>query len=114
MTVLDAIIQSLSRSGESNRDDQVAPAVILWPDKERQWEPVLPVLRERLPQLLTLGPYAANCKAGPAIWLRCMISRALQEATWPEKTTPILYLPGVNGLVPHIDTTVAPRPPLLH
>ncbi len=38
MTVLDAIIQSLSRAGEYNRDDQVAPAVILWPDKERQWE----------------------------------------------------------------------------
>jgi len=44
MTVLDAIIQSLSRAGEYNRDDQVAPAVILWPDKERQWEPVRPVL----------------------------------------------------------------------
>ena len=28
MTVLDAIIQSLSRAGEYNRDDQVAPAVI--------------------------------------------------------------------------------------
>jgi hypothetical protein len=41
MTVLDAIIQSLSRAGEYNQDDQVAPAVILWPDKERQWEPVL-------------------------------------------------------------------------
>ena len=43
MTVLDAIIQSLSRAGEYNRDDQVAPATNLWPDKERQWEPVLPV-----------------------------------------------------------------------
>lgn len=55
MTVLDAIIQSLSRAGEYNPDDQVAPAVIVWPDKEHQWEPVLPVLRERLPRLLTLG-----------------------------------------------------------
>jgi hypothetical protein len=103
MTVLDAIIQSLSRAGEYNRDDQVAPAVILWPDKERQWEPVLPVLRERLPHLLTLGPYAANCKTGPAIWLRCMICRALPDANWPacpadrpEKTIPILYLPGIS------------------
>ncbi len=94
MTFLNAIIQSLSRAGEYNRDDQVAPAEILWPDKERQWEPVLPVLRERLPHLLTLGPYAANCKTGPAIWLRCMIARSrgsaspcLPEANWPEKTT---------------------------
>jgi hypothetical protein len=29
MTVLDAILQSLSRAGEYNQDDQVAPAVIL-------------------------------------------------------------------------------------
>ena len=102
MTFLDAVIQSLSRAGEYNRDDQVAPAVILWPDKERQWETVLPVLRERLPHLLTLGPYAANCKTGPAIWLRCMIARSptsqplLPEANWSEKTIPILYLPGVS------------------
>jgi hypothetical protein len=96
MTILDAIIQSLSRAGEYNKDDQVAAAVILWPDKERQWEPLLPVLRERLPHLLTLGPYAANSKTGPAIWLRCMIARTLPEANWPEKTTPILYLPGVS------------------
>jgi hypothetical protein len=113
MTVVEAPIQSLSRAGEYNRDDQVAPAVILWPDKERQWEPGLPVLREQLPHLLSLGPHAANCKTGPAIWLRCMISRALPEANWPacapacnaegrshadrpEKTTPILYLPGVS------------------
>lgn len=96
MTVLDAIIQALNRAGEYNRDDQVAPVVILWPDKERQWEPVLPVLRERLPHLLTLGPYAANCKTGPGIWLRCMIARTLPEANWPQKTPPILYLPGVS------------------
>jgi len=75
--------------------------VVLWPDNERQWEPVLPVLRERLPHLLTLGPYAANCKTGPAIWLRCMIGRSstaplLPEADWPETTIPILYLPGVS------------------
>ena len=101
MTLLDALIQSLSRAGEYNRDNQVAPAVILWPDKERLWEPVLPVLRERLPHLLTLGSYATNSKTGPAIWLRCMIGRSptsplLPEANWPEQTIPILYLPGVS------------------
>ena len=96
MTVLDAIIQSLSRAGEFNRDDQVAPAVILWPDKERQWEPVLPVLRERLPQLLSLGPYTPDRMTGPAIWLRCMIGRKLAEASWSAKTIAILYLPGIS------------------
>src|SRR5208283_4428813 len=96
MTILDSLIQSLSRASEYNRDDQVAPAVILWPDKKRQWEPLLPMLRERLPHLLTLGTYAANSKTGPAIWLRCMIARTLPEANWPEKDIPILYLPGVS------------------
>jgi hypothetical protein len=76
MTVLDAIIQSLSRSAEYNRDDQVAPAVILWPDKEPQWEPLMPMLRERLPHLLTLGPCDANWKTGPAVWLRSTICRS--------------------------------------
>lgn len=77
--------------------------MILWPDKERQWEPVLPVLGERVRHLLILGPYAANCKTGPAIWLRRMIGRTLPEANWPacpadrpEKTIPILYLRGVS------------------
>jgi hypothetical protein len=55
MTVLDALIQSRSRAAEYNRDDQVPPAVILWSDKERQWEPLMPVLRERQAHLLTLG-----------------------------------------------------------
>lgn len=96
MTILDAVIQSLSLAGEHNRDDQVAPSVILWPDKERQWESALPVFRERLPHLLTFGRFAPNSKTGPSIWLRCMIARTLPEANWPEKATPIIYLPGVS------------------
>ena len=96
MTVLDALIQSLSRAGEYNRDDQVPPAVILWPDKERQWEPLMPVLRERLAHLLTLGAYDVGTRTGPGVWLRCMIARSLPEATWTEKDIPVIYLPGVS------------------
>ena len=81
---VDALIQSVTRAGEYNRDDQVAPAVILWPDKERQWEPVLPVLRVRLPQLLTLGPYAVNCKTGPAFWLLMPVSARKQLNDLPD------------------------------
>jgi hypothetical protein len=53
-------------------------------------------LREALPHFLTLGPYDPATKTGPAIWLRCMVARTLPEATWPEGTVPILYLPGVS------------------
>jgi len=49
MTLRDALIRSVTRAGEYNRDDQVAPAVVLWPDKERQWEVVIPLLRTRVP-----------------------------------------------------------------
>ena len=69
MTLLDALIQSVNRAGEFNRDDQVAPAMVLWPDKERQWESLMSSLRERVSFLLTLGTYDAKCRTGPAVWL---------------------------------------------
>ncbi len=96
MTLLDALIQSVTRAGEYNRDDQVAPAVVLWPDKERQWEALMPLLHERVPHLLTLGTYDAKSRTGPGVWLRCMMARTLPEAQWPDNTIPILYLPGVS------------------
>jgi len=95
-TVLEALIAALERAAAYNANDQVAPAVVLWPDKGRQWEPLAPRLREALPQFLTLGPYNPGEKTGPAIWLKCMIARTLPEADWPEETVPILYLPGVS------------------
>ncbi len=95
-TVLDAVLNSLRRASRYNRSDQEAPAVVLWTDKERQWEPLLPRLSASLPQLLTLGPYDPATLTGPAIWLKCMIARTLPEANWDESLTPILYLPGVS------------------
>jgi hypothetical protein len=74
----------------------MAPAAILWTDKDRQWEPLLPRLRQLLPQLLTLGAYDPASRTGPAIWLKCMLARALPEANWPADVVPILYLPDVG------------------
>src|SRR4030042_4982929 len=95
-TILDALIESLTNAADFNPNDQSAPSVILWTDKEHQWEPLIPVLRERLPFLLTSGSYDAITKTGPAIWSKCMIARTLPEADWPQETVPILYLPGVS------------------
>ncbi len=95
-TVLFELLRALERAGEYNAQDQVAPAAILWTDKDRQWEPVAPRLREALPYFLILGPYAPDERTGPAIWIRCMIERPLPEANWPESAIPILYLPGVS------------------
>lgn len=66
---------------------------MLWPDEKRQWESLLPLLRERLP-LLTLGDYDPRQRTGPSCWLRCMIGRTLPEDLLPEDTVPIVYLPG--------------------
>lgn len=95
-TVFGALLEALARAGEYNSADQTAPAAILWTDPERQWEPLAPRLREALPWLLTLGEYDPATRTGPAIWLRCMIERALPEADWPEATIPVLYMPGVS------------------
>jgi len=95
-TVENALIDALCSAGTFNPDVQVAPACILWPDKDRQWRPVVPSLQTRLPELLVLGDYAPNKRTGPAIWLRCLLARALDESMLPEDKTPILYLPGVG------------------
>ncbi len=95
-TVLDELVQALDRASAYNAQDQVAPDAVLWTDKERQWEAVIQWLGEARPGLLALGPYAPEVRSGPAIWLRCMLERALPEADWPEETVPVLYLPGVS------------------
>jgi hypothetical protein len=95
ITFLDALVAALQRAGSYNKNDQCPPAAVLWPDKERQWAPLLPALRERLP-LLTLGPYAPAQRTGPAYWLRCMIARTLPEDLLPAGVAPIIYLPGIS------------------
>jgi len=95
-TVFDAILASLAKASDYNRNDMAAPAVVLWTDNDRQWESLADRLREALPHFLTLGDYDPARKVGPAIWLRCMIGHTLPEADWPKDTTPILYLPGVS------------------
>ena len=94
-TFLDALESSLRQAAAHNRYGQEAPAAVLWTDGEKQWPPLLPLLRERLP-ILTLGGYDPENRTGPAIWIRCMLSRTLPEADWPEEAVPVVYLPGVS------------------
>ncbi len=97
LTFLEALVEALRRAGNYNRNDQAAPVAVLWPDKERQWESLLPLLREKLP-ILTFGPYQPAALIGPAYWLRCMLERTLPGTAelLPEDTTPIIYLPGIS------------------
>lgn len=96
-SLLDALSAAVSGAGVYNKNDQAAPAVVLWPDKERQWEALLPQLRTRLP-LLTFDAahYAPAERRGPAYWVRCMLAGALPADPLPADAVPILYLPGVG------------------
>jgi len=96
-TLLDALVAALHRAADYVKHDADAPACVLWTDEKRQWEPLLPRLRERLPALLTHGIYDPEMRTGPAIWMRCMVARSLPDtAQWPDDTVPVLYLPGIG------------------
>jgi len=110
-TLLDALAEAISRAGRHNPGDQVAPAAILWPDEAREWEPILPLLEERLP-LLTLGPYEPARQTGPAIWIRCALAGTIGRKQGQPEGIPVVYLPGVgpSGLRPDDDCPDGLRP----
>jgi hypothetical protein len=69
-TVLDHLIDSLRRAAIYNRHDIAAPSVVLWTDGERLWTKVPPLLRDAMPELLTLAPEIGDERTGPSTWLR--------------------------------------------
>ena len=94
-TVINSLCAAVRKTSRFNPDVQVAPACILWPDGERQFESVLPQLREAMPELLTLGEFDPALRSGPAIWLRCAIDGKISELSFDGKI-PVIYLPGVS------------------
>jgi hypothetical protein len=96
MTFLEALSKNLRAAAQYNASVQVAPAVILWPDKDSEWLPVLMQLQAMLPELFSLGAYALERRQGPAVWLKCVIAGVLPEVELPKGLTPIIYLPGVS------------------
>jgi hypothetical protein len=66
-TPFDALERAFDRATTYNERSRVAPAATLWPDENEEWTRLLPRLRERCPQLLTLGEYDPTTKTGPAI-----------------------------------------------
>jgi len=96
MKIIDLLLGELRTSAAYNSNVQVAPRVILWTDKLRQWESALPLLQAALPELIVLGNYAPENRTGPAIWVKCVIENALPTVELPADRIPILYLPGVE------------------
>ncbi|WP_018716653.1 BREX-1 system phosphatase PglZ type B [Arhodomonas aquaeolei] len=96
MVLIERLAEAIRRASAHNPDVQAAPACILWPDRERLWEPVIAQIQAQLPELLVLGDYAPEARRGPAIWLRCAIAGTLDDVTVDPETPPVIYLPGVG------------------
>jgi hypothetical protein len=112
-TILDAVQGALARAADHNPNTHVAPAVVLWPDAERRWEPFIPALRAAYPGLLTLGGHTPAERTGPAIWLRCVLAGTLPEGPPLGDAVPVLYLPGVSRTeLRAVDTTPPELQPL--
>ena len=93
-TPLDHLARSL-RARASTPTGQATPTAILWTDPKAEWRALLPAALTHIPELLALGDYHPEHRTGPAIWLRCVVDRAL-DSDLPPGTTPIIYLPGVE------------------
>ena len=95
-TVIEILADSLEAASAYNPGDAERPAAVLWTDPDSRWQPIVPQLRPLLPQILVLGEYRPEERTGPAIWLRCVIDRALEPPGFPTETTPIVYLAGAG------------------
>jgi hypothetical protein len=106
MMVSSRFVKAIRDAAIYNPAVQFPPACILWPDRDRQWEAVIPRLQNELPELFILGDYNPGQRTGPAIWLRCVLAGKLPEVSDQSRDgklqadncqlTPILYLPGVS------------------
>ena len=96
MIILERLVTAIRDASVYNPDVQVAPACILWPDSDSQWEAVIPRLQNELPEFFVLGEYNPEKRTGPAIWLRCVIAEKTDDVELPGDRMPILYLPGVS------------------
>jgi len=109
-TIIEKLLENIKNVAVYNPDVQEAHECILWTDKERQWETVIPRLQHDLPQLYIFGEYKPEIKQGPAIWLRCVIAgkidledkdniqgiKVRRENYRIAEDIPIIYLPGVS------------------
>ena len=94
MKIIDCLVNAIHDAAKFDPNINSRPACILWPDKDRQWEPIIKILQGELPELFVLGNYIPEEKSGPAIWLRCAIAGKIKEIE--PHTTPVLYLPGYS------------------
>ncbi len=89
-----SLVEALRLSAKGNSHTAASAAAVLWPDKERQWQAALPLLRRLVPGLFELGSYNPNARSGSAVWLKCAIAGVLPQIQF--QGVPVVYLPGVS------------------
>ncbi len=94
-TVGSELIARIRDAASYTSGDQSPPCAILWTDPDRLWEDVLGDLKSIVPELFAYGTYSAGDRTGPAVWLKCVESRAV-ETKLSKGDVPIFYLPGVS------------------
>ncbi|MEJ7784911.1 MAG: BREX-1 system phosphatase PglZ type B [Solirubrobacteraceae bacterium] len=93
-TGLDALAFALDRALAYDPNVAAEPVALLWPDRERQWESVVPLLQVHR-RIVVHGDFAPSDLTGPAYWLRCVIASTIAIEGAPPGT-PVVYLPGVS------------------
>lgn len=93
-TVLDRLEQALDDALAFDPNVFDAPIALLWPDKSRQWESIVPELQRRR-RVVRFGEFALAEWQGPSYWLRCVIAATVELNGAPDGV-PIVYLPGLS------------------
>lgn len=111
MRVIEHLLKTIRGAAIFNPEVQVPPSCVLWPDRDRQWESIIPRIQIELPELFVLGNYEVEKRTGPAIWLRCVLAGEIttqeedlsgrgvkerQNRYSIAEGVPIFYLPGVS------------------
>ena len=94
-TFLESLVAAINKASNFNSQDQDPPVAVLWPDKDRQWEPLIPALRNQAP-IFSLGKYSPADNTGPAYWLRCIVAQTIPHPSLQPNQVPIFYLPGYS------------------
>lgn len=66
MRMMDHLLKAVRATSAFNPEVQAAPVCILWPDRDRQCEVVIPALQAESHKLLILGDYAPDKRMGPS------------------------------------------------
>lgn len=94
-TALDKLIDAIAGASRWNEAAEARPAALLWCDPKCECAPLIPLLRARLPHLLSFGAFGINTRTGPAIWLRAAVAGVWPDLPLDPAAIPVVWLPGI-------------------